>query len=185
MPEARRRGRPRSERARRAILQATAELMMSTGYDALTIDAIADRASVGRQTIYRWWPGKASIVAEAALEGVLQPFRAPAPGIELEDVVHVLVAQLRVPENAALVRALTAAAAGDPDDANALYDRGTRAAHAALTDAVRRSQDDGRISQHLDADAMADAIIGSVLYRILARVAIPDDYAERLLRSLR
>jgi AcrR family transcriptional regulator len=60
----RRRGRPRSEQAHRAILDATAHLLAENGYAALTIEKVAERAGVARQTIYRRWPSKLKLVAE-------------------------------------------------------------------------------------------------------------------------
>ena len=57
-------GRPRSEASRRAILSAVLDLI-ADGYAAVTMDAIATRAGVGKQTIYRWWPTKADVLLEA------------------------------------------------------------------------------------------------------------------------
>jgi AcrR family transcriptional regulator len=59
-------GRRRNEAARAAVLQATWDLLRERGAEGLTIEAIARRAQVGRQTIYRWWPSRAAIVFEAA-----------------------------------------------------------------------------------------------------------------------
>ena len=48
-----------------AILQATLELLAESGYDQLTIDAVAARARCSKATIYRRWPGKAALVITA------------------------------------------------------------------------------------------------------------------------
>jgi AcrR family transcriptional regulator len=53
-----RRGRPRSERSRQAILRAASELMLDRGLSAISMDAVAERAGTGKATIYRWWPSK-------------------------------------------------------------------------------------------------------------------------------
>jgi AcrR family transcriptional regulator len=58
-------GRPRSERARLAVLEAVDDLLVEEGYAAMTMKGIAQRAGVGRQTIYRWWSTKAEILLEA------------------------------------------------------------------------------------------------------------------------
>ncbi|WP_067889409.1 TetR/AcrR family transcriptional regulator [Nocardia vaccinii] len=183
MTDDRRPGRPRSERARQAVLTATAGLVTASGYDVLTIDAIAEKAGVGRQTIYRWWSSKASIIAEAVLDGALAPFDVSAyDDLDPHSLLHSWVEALRVPTNAALVRALSAAAASDAADSAALYEHATRASHAALASALRRGQVAGTIRAHLDAETVADALTGALLYRILTRVPMPDDYAESLLR---
>lgn len=59
------RGRPRSESARAAVLHAVDDLLVEVGYAALTMKGIAERAGVGRQTVYRWWSNKAEILYEA------------------------------------------------------------------------------------------------------------------------
>jgi AcrR family transcriptional regulator len=63
--EAPRRGRPRSEKARLAILQAAAELLLERGLSAASMDAVAERAGVSKATIYRWWPTKESLALDA------------------------------------------------------------------------------------------------------------------------
>ncbi|MFI9585672.1 TetR/AcrR family transcriptional regulator [Streptomyces sp. NPDC052236] len=58
----------RSERSRRAIYDAALALVAETGYAKTTIEGIAARAGVGKQTIYRWWPSKAAVLLEAYLD---------------------------------------------------------------------------------------------------------------------
>ena len=58
-------GRRRNDAAREAILDAAFRLVSAPNPEALTIDAIAAEAGVGRQTIYRWWPSKGAVVADA------------------------------------------------------------------------------------------------------------------------
>ncbi|TEA07969.1 Bacterial regulatory protein, tetR family [Mycobacteroides salmoniphilum] len=60
-----RQGRPRSEASRVAILQATLALIEEVGIKALTIEAVAHRAKVGKSTVYRWWPSQAVLIIEA------------------------------------------------------------------------------------------------------------------------
>lgn len=67
-----RRGRPRDEGAKTAILAAAATLVRTRGYEGVTMEAIAAEARVGKQTIYRWWPTKARVVGDAFLEGYVE-----------------------------------------------------------------------------------------------------------------
>src|SRR6202042_1540344 len=60
-----RRGRPRSEKARVAILEAAAELLLDRGLAAVSMDAVAGRAGVSKATIYRWWPTKETLALDA------------------------------------------------------------------------------------------------------------------------
>jgi AcrR family transcriptional regulator len=59
------RGRPRSEKARKAILDAAAELLLDRGLSAVSMDAVAERAGVSKATIYRWWPTKETLALDA------------------------------------------------------------------------------------------------------------------------
>ena len=65
---ARGRGRPRSERSKAAILAAAGELLLERGLDAVSMDAIAERAGVSKATIYRWWPTKETLAIDALYE---------------------------------------------------------------------------------------------------------------------
>ncbi|MFJ9635136.1 TetR/AcrR family transcriptional regulator [Streptomyces sp. NPDC101178] len=58
----------RSDRSRRAIYDAALALVGESGYRRTTIEGIAARAGVGKQTIYRWWPSKAAVLMEAFLD---------------------------------------------------------------------------------------------------------------------
>ncbi len=59
------RGRPRDEAAKRALLDAAYQLVVKHGYAKVSMDAVAAKAGSGKQTIYRWWPGKADLVLDA------------------------------------------------------------------------------------------------------------------------
>jgi AcrR family transcriptional regulator len=59
------RGRPRSEKARKAVLDAAAELLLARGLSAVSMDVVAERAGVSKATIYRWWPTKETLALDA------------------------------------------------------------------------------------------------------------------------
>src|SRR5260370_21589726 len=60
-------GRPRSAQSHQAILEATLELFAEVGYQGLSIEAIAERAGVGKTTIYRRWSSKEEIIKDALI----------------------------------------------------------------------------------------------------------------------
>ena len=75
------RGRPRSEKARHAILEAAAELLLSRGLGAVSMDAVAETAGVSKATIYRWWPSKEMLAldnADSKVSRFLRYFRQVA-----------------------------------------------------------------------------------------------------------
>ncbi|OKI04851.1 TetR family transcriptional regulator [Streptomyces sp. CB02923] len=83
-------GRPRSERARRAVLNAADDLLVEIGYAALTMKGIAERAGVGRQTVYRWWSSKAEILYEASAIDAQQELAVPLTDDPSEDLAAYL-----------------------------------------------------------------------------------------------
>jgi hypothetical protein len=82
MDEAQRRGRPRSQQTHDAILDAVRDLLLSGGYAQVAMDRVASLAGVGKQSLYRRWPSKAPLVAEAVMDAYGQhgPFELPDSG---------------------------------------------------------------------------------------------------------
>ncbi len=110
-------GRPRSEQARDAVLHAADDLLLEVGYAALTMKGIAERAGVGRQTVYRWWSTKAEILFEASVadaEEELSVPRDPVPLADLTSYLGALVTFLAQSPAGAAYRTLLAAAQHDP-----------------------------------------------------------------------
>src|SRR3984885_6649181 len=70
-------GRPRSEHARLAILGSALKLLGENGFSALTIEAVAAHASVGKATVYRWWPNKAVLIADAFASSTTRKLHFP------------------------------------------------------------------------------------------------------------
>ncbi|MFI9752352.1 TetR/AcrR family transcriptional regulator [Streptomyces collinus] len=109
----------RSEKSRRAIYDAALALVVEAGYPKTTIEGIAARAGVGKQTIYRWWSSKADVLMEAFLDLAEQsapdagpePYTFPDTGdiaADLKLVLRATVDELRDPRFEAPSRALAA-----------------------------------------------------------------------------
>jgi len=76
-PRRARSGSRRDEAARLAVLHAADDLLAEHGFGGLTVEAIARRAGVAKQTIYRWWPQKVEILLDTLIEDVLRPRPEP------------------------------------------------------------------------------------------------------------
>ncbi|MCZ6785361.1 MAG: TetR/AcrR family transcriptional regulator, partial [Proteobacteria bacterium] len=87
-------GRPRSEEAHQAILDATLELLAEVGFSAFTVEGVAQRAGVGKATIYRRWPSKLPLVVEAF--GRLPALKEADTGNLVEDLKTMLRSYLQL-----------------------------------------------------------------------------------------
>jgi AcrR family transcriptional regulator len=178
-------GRARSEAAREAILGATVRLIHARGYDHLTIEGVAKEAGVGKQTIYRWWPSRAALIADCMTEGRLIPvdFEVPDTGDLLADIERWLSDVLAVidgPAGGPLVRSLVAAAAedeavGDRLSAGLGVDRD-------LTDRLASAIRAGQLPPGAPVEELGQAILGVIVLRILGRRS---DHAESVTRLVR
>ena len=159
--------RRRSEKSRTAIVTATRELLLERGFDGLTIEAVAARAGVGKQTIYRWWPSRPALVADVMLEDADKILASVGHtgdlAADLVRWVGRLVTSLTTARGSAMLRILTVACVEHEDTAVRL-----RAGFSApLHDSVRARL----LAEGIDdvaADSAADAIVGGVVYPILS-----------------
>ncbi|MBX7448237.1 TetR/AcrR family transcriptional regulator [Mycolicibacterium sp. 3033] len=181
---ANRRGRPRSEAARGAILSAAAELASEGGPSAATIDAIARRAEVSRTTIYKWWPSAAAIVLEGLLESVRESIVRPPGSSTVEALVHhvsALNAILADPGVGALLRNVIAAAAGDPAIQAALLAQWIEPRRGAVVDALTDAVTTGELPGDTDIEVVVDALVSPPYYRLV--FGMPP-LSERRVRAL-
>ncbi|WP_269856613.1 TetR/AcrR family transcriptional regulator [Streptomyces sp. RPT161] len=190
MAETAARGRPRSETARRAVLDAALRLCQRDGYQALTIKGIAQAAGVGRQTVYRWWPTKEAVLLEALRDLVhRQSARlAPDTGDTLADVRTLLDTTFRLARELtghALV-GLMAQAQHDPDLSARLQGTVIGPRRAALRDVLARGVERGELSDgEVPLDLAVDLAFGTMWYRLISHHApVDDDLAAQLSRTL-
>ncbi len=159
-------GRPRSEEAHQAILDATLELLAEVGYSALTVEGVAQRAGVGKATIYRRWPSKLPLVVEA--------FRR-LPGLEevdtgnlVDDLNKMLRSYLQRFEAtplAAVLPSLVGERAHNPE-LSQLFDPVVRERRRPLVQVLERAVERGELPEDLDLDLAADLIVGPIAVRL-------------------
>ncbi len=180
-------GRRRSDAARRAILDAAAQLLTEPDGLAVTVESIAAAAGVGKQTIYRWWPSKGAVLLEAMAERARQTAPTPDTGTLRHDLEAFLAATFRgasSPPAASLLRAVMAEAQRDPHVAHLLLEF-TRGRRAALREILERGRDRRELPIDADLELMIDQAYGVLWYRLMTGHApLTADLAERLARSL-
>jgi AcrR family transcriptional regulator len=164
-------GRPRSEESRQAILLAALGLVADVGYARLTIEGIAARAGVGKQTIYRWWPSKADILLEAGAAKADSHVPVTDHGSYQADLRAFLEASYQMagyPQFADLLRTMMAEAQIDQEFARrfrAAFLERRREALAVITD---RARERGDLPTRPAPGTVADIVFGTIWYRILA-----------------
>jgi AcrR family transcriptional regulator len=159
-------GRPRSEEAHQAILDATLALLAEVGFSALTVEGVAQRAGVGKATIYRRWPSKLPLVVEAF--GQLPALEDVDTGSLVGDLKLMLRSYLqlfRATPLAAVLPSLAGERAHDPELAK-LLEPILRERRQPLRRALERAVARGEIGSDLDLDLAADLVVGPIAVRL-------------------
>jgi AcrR family transcriptional regulator len=155
-------GRPRSEEAHQAILDATLELLVEVGFSALTVEGVASRAGVGKATIYRRWASKLPLVVEAF--GQLPGFEEIDTGSVGEDLKQMLRGYLQAFNTTPLATALPSLAgerAHNPE-LSELFDPVSKQRRRPLVRALERGVSRGELPRDLDLELAADLVVGPI-----------------------
>jgi len=180
-------GRRRNDAAKEAILDAAFRLLSDpkTGAAGLTIEAIAAEAGVGRQTIYRWWPSKGAVLADALARYARGVVPDRDTGSFAGDLTAFLVdsfAGLGDQSLAGRLRQIVAAAQHDEHVARVLSEF-TAMRRAALRALLERGRDAGELAPDADLDMLVDMAYGVLYYRLLVGHAPLDENAARSLAA--
>ncbi len=162
-------GRPRSEQARAAILSSTLELLEELGFAELTIEAVAANAAVGKATIYRWWPNKAMLVADAFMSSVVRETRFPDTGSVREDLraqMQRLAGIFRGPRGR-IIRSLIGGGQSDPELIAAFSNRWLLPRRAEAFGILQRGIDRGQLPADIDRNMLLDTLYGPLYFRML------------------
>jgi AcrR family transcriptional regulator len=182
-PRSRPPGRPRSERAHRAILQAANELLEKEGFAAVTVEAIAERAGVSKATIYRWWPNRAAVVMDGFLSIVASEVPFPHTGHAREDIrIHMRrLAEAFSGNLGSTVAALIAEGQADPELAEALRSRWLSVRRMEAREILELGIERGELREDLDPEVAVDVLYGPIYYRMLVGHApLDEDFANTL-----
>jgi AcrR family transcriptional regulator len=178
----------RKERSRQAILAAARALVAEEPYEKVTVEAIAARAGVGKQTIYRRWPSKSAVVFAAVLalseatDG--QPVTLPDTGHLEADLKHVMRATVRVfadPSFDRLIRALNTEIANDAALAAEYHERLALPLDEAKKARLRSAQEAGQLNAEADLDLLLEVLYAPLFQRWLHRSGpLTATYADAL-----
>jgi AcrR family transcriptional regulator len=164
-------GRPRSADADQRIRAAAAELLAECGYREFSMEEVARRAGVGKQTVYRRWPGRAFLLFEVAI-GTVDALADVVPDTgslagDLAVVARHQASGLSRPEVAETLRGILADALTEPPLARQLIERIVAPRLEALTSVARRAQDRGELAD-TDPTVIAQTLgSASLLYYVL------------------
>jgi AcrR family transcriptional regulator len=159
----------RSERIHGEILAATQQLLLEGGYPAATVDAITARAGVSKPTVYKHWPSRTAVAAQAF--GMLMADRIPLPdtGTTEGDLVEQVrrVSAFYATDLGAVFAQLMAACVDDPSGAAyfRVYFLSTR--RLAITELWQRALDRGDVDPDLAVDDVIDVLFGPLIFRRL------------------
>lgn len=159
-------GRPRSEEAHQAILDATLALLAEVGFSALTVEGVAGRAGVGKATIYRRWPSKLPLVVEAfgGLPGLEDVDTGDLVG-DLEGMLRGYLELFNRTPLAAVLPSLAGERAHNPELSEVL-DPVLRGRRQPLVAALARAVERGEIPADVDLELAADLIVGPIAVRL-------------------
>jgi len=171
----------RSETSRRAIYAAALSLVAENGYARTTIEGIASRAGVGKQTIYRWWGSKADVLLEAFLDlgerQASEPDPESTPGIpdtgdlsaDLKSVLRATVDNLLDPRFDAPARALSAEGLMDENLGRAVVARLLEPNFALYIDRLRSAREAGQLRPEVDPRIALELFVSPIAQRWLQR----------------
>ena len=165
-----RKGRPRSEKSRRAILKATNALLLRMSVQELSIEAIAKKAKVGKTTIYRWWPNKTAVVMDALVSqpGMQTPMpsvsnNADAIRMQLEKLIRLLDST-----NGQTIAQLFSEAQASQESSDIFNNGFLEPLIDALEYNVAEGQKDGEFRKTLDPKMAVDMLCGPIFFRYMS-----------------
>ncbi|MEN8655356.1 TetR/AcrR family transcriptional regulator [Streptomyces sp. 21So2-11] len=182
----------RSERSRRAIYDAALSLVGEVGYGRATIEGIAARAGVGKQTIYRWWPSKAAVLLEAFIDLGDRAAAAAGEGeyeipdtgdlaADLKAVLRATVDELLDPKYEAPSRALTAAGIVDPQLGAEFVVKLLEPQLQLYVKRLRAAQEAGDVRDGIDPRIALELLVAPLAHRWLLRtLPLSHAYADAI-----
>jgi AcrR family transcriptional regulator len=177
----------RSEAARVAVLEAADDLLVERGFAGVTIEGIAARAGVAKQTIYRWWTSKTGILFDALLADADEHFTLPDHGdlgSDLRDHLRQIATFLTATDAGAVCRALAGQAQHDPAVAARFESDFVAPQRERDREPFLRARRRGQLSETTDIELAIDQLVGPIYYRaLITRQAVPPQFTDALVEG--
>lgn len=178
----------RLDRSRQRVLATAFDLLAAAGIGGFTIDEVARRSGVAKTTIYRHWPTRAALVADACRRMVAeQEEQTPNTGSVDADVISILTEIGRALSSAnwaAVMPSVIDAAERDPDFAE-IHARLQHGHAAPLTSVLERAVERGELPASLDISITVAALLGPLFYRRwFSRQALDDAFVHGLVTQV-
>lgn len=171
------RGRPRSEKSKNAIIKATNSLLLHKSVQELSIEAIAKKAKVGKTTIYRWWPNKTAVVMDAliAQPGMQAPMPTPrtnqeAISMQLEKLIRIMQSK-----SGETIAQLFSEAQADQESHQIFENNFLGPLIDAMEYSFELGQKDGEFRTDIDNKTAVDILCGPIFFRLMAH---PSDFND-------
>ena len=162
-------GRPRSAQSHQAMLQATLELLAEVGFEAMSIEAIATRAGVGKTTIYRRYNSKAELVADA-IESIREEVIIPDTGNLWGDMDALIqnAAQISLnPLGRQTVAMIISSASSNAEFAQIYWTKYLQPRREAFAIVLERAKARQEVKPDLDPGLVFDTMSGIMLYAMI------------------
>ncbi|GAA1102702.1 MULTISPECIES: TetR/AcrR family transcriptional regulator [Streptomyces violaceusniger group] len=174
----------RSEQARLAVLNAADDLLVEKGFAGVTMEGIATRAGVAKQTIYRWWSTKTDVLMDAFLQDVAEDLTVRDGGDlarDLRTYLRELAWFLDASDAGAVFKALIAQAQHDPAFAADFRSRYLDDQRGRDRLPLERAVERGELPPGLDLAAETDQLMGPLYYRVLVTgEPVGQEFTDRL-----
>jgi AcrR family transcriptional regulator len=178
-------GRPRSAQSHQAMLQATLELLAEVGFEAMSIEAIASRAGVGKTTIYRRYSSKAELVADA-IESIREEIVIPDTGSLWGDMDALIqnAAQISLnPLGRQTVAMIISSASSNAEFAQIYWTKYLQPRREAFAVVLERAKARQEVKPDLDPGLVFDTMSGIMLYALIFQPT-PESWEAYVRRSL-
>jgi AcrR family transcriptional regulator len=176
-------GRPRSEQARVAVLRSALKLLGKNGFSNLTIESVAAHAKVGKATVYRWWPNKAALIADAFANSTTRRLHFPDTGSVRADMSQQMrqVVKVFLSRRGRILAAILAAGQSDTGLITAFRERFMKPRRREAYATLRRGILRGELRKDVDMDLVLDSLYGPIYMRFLIRHdKLTPDFVDRL-----